>query len=376
MSIIEQEAKSILRKYKRIDSWFISRYGMNLYRGCLHNCVYCDGRAEKYQVTGDFGKDIVVKINAVEVLDRELDPQRRGKPLVPGFIILGGGVGDSYQPVEGTYHLAHRTLELLLKRHWPVHILTKSTDIKNDFDLIKRVNEDSRALVSFSFSSTDDSVSKIFEPGVPSPTDRLHTISELSDKGIDCGMFLMPVIPFITDKWDMLEQTVQDAKKAGVKYIVFGGMTLKDGRQKKHFYRLLREMYPDLLIEYEHIYRGNRWGQAIRQYYQSLNMPLVELSKRYQMPLRIPGALFSDVISENDRVVVILDQIHYLLQIRGKRSPYGYAAHQIAQITTPLSQIVYSIRDIPGVGKQIEQAINEIIISGSSSLYEKLMYHF
>jgi hypothetical protein len=188
-------------------------------------------------------------------------------------------------------------------------------------------------------------------------------------------MFLMPVIPFITDSWDMLEQTVQDAKKAGVKYIVFGGMTLKDGGQKQHFYRRLKEVYPDLMIEYEHIYRGNKWGQAIPQYYQSLNAPVVELSKRYQIPLRIPSALFSDVVPENDRVVVMLDQMHYLLQIRGQRSPYGYAAHQIAQIITPLSQIVYSIRDIPGVGKQIEQVINEIIKSGSSSFYEKLMYH-
>jgi hypothetical protein len=187
-------------------------------------------------------------------------------------------------------------------------------------------------------------------------------------------MFLMPVIPFITDTWAMLEQTFKDAKKAGVNYIVFGGMTLKEGRQKQYFYRLLKERYPDLLIEYEHIYRGNTWGQAISQYYQSLNAPVIELSKRYQIPLRIPNHLFSDVIPENDRVVVILDQMHYLLQIHGQRSPYGYAAHQIAQISTPLSQIVHSIREIQGVGTQIERVINDIITIGSTSLYDKLMY--
>ena len=74
MNIKEIEAKTILRKYKKIDSWFVSRYGMNLYRGCSHNCVYCDGRAEKYQVEGEFGKNVVVKTNAVDILRRELDP--------------------------------------------------------------------------------------------------------------------------------------------------------------------------------------------------------------------------------------------------------------------------------------------------------------
>ena len=133
MTIIAKEAKSILRKYKRIDSWFISRYGMNLYRGCLHDCAYCDGRAEKYQVAGNFGQDIVVKTNAIEILRRELNPHRRRIPLTRGFIILGGGVGDSYQPVENTYHLARKTLELLYQYHWPVHILTKSTRVRPIF---------------------------------------------------------------------------------------------------------------------------------------------------------------------------------------------------------------------------------------------------
>lgn len=81
VNIREIEAKSILRKYKKIESWFLTCYGMNLYRGCQHNCVYCDGRSEKYQVGGEFGEDVVVKINAIEVLRRELDPRRKRTPL-------------------------------------------------------------------------------------------------------------------------------------------------------------------------------------------------------------------------------------------------------------------------------------------------------
>jgi len=100
MGIQETKAKTILLKRKRIDSWFISGCGMNLYRGCSHNCVYCDGRAEKYQIPGDFGQDIHVKTNAPELLEKELDPTRKRKSFNPGFILPGGGIGDSYQPLE------------------------------------------------------------------------------------------------------------------------------------------------------------------------------------------------------------------------------------------------------------------------------------
>jgi len=99
VTIREIEAKSILRKHKKNDSWFISHYGMNLYRGCSHNCVYCDGHSEGYYVDGEFGEDVAVKVNAIEVLRRELDPKRKRIPLKRSFIMVGGGVGDSCQPI-------------------------------------------------------------------------------------------------------------------------------------------------------------------------------------------------------------------------------------------------------------------------------------
>lgn len=115
----EIEAKSILRRQKRIDSWFVAPYGMNLYRGCTHGCVYCDGRSERYYVDGEFGRDVTVKINAVELLRRELDPARRRKALARGYVFLGGGVGDSYQSAEETYRLARGALEIMLERGRP-----------------------------------------------------------------------------------------------------------------------------------------------------------------------------------------------------------------------------------------------------------------
>ena len=80
--------------------------------------------------------------------------------------------------------------------------------------------------------------------GVPSPQERLETIAFFKEKGLACGMFLMPVIPFITDTKEVLEKTIQDAKDVGVDFIIFGGMTLKEGKQKEYFFNILQRYYP------------------------------------------------------------------------------------------------------------------------------------
>ena len=373
MAIREIEAKSILRKHKKIDSWFISRYGMNLYRGCTHNCVYCDGRSEAYYVDGEFGKDVTVKVNAIELLRRELDPRRKRVPFKRSFIILGGGVGDSYQPLERKYELTRKALELMYEYNFPVHMLTKSTLIKRDIDILKEINKQSRAIVSFSFSSVDDKISAVFEPGVPPPAERLQTISFFKNEGIACGMFLLPVIPFITDTPELLEQTVSKAKEAGVDFVIFGGMTLKEGRQQEYFYDALRKTHPELIAEYKNIYKGSEWGEATREYYGSISQRFNSIAQKYKMPKRMPLALYRDILEQNDLVVVILEHIDYLLKLEGKPSSFGYAAYSISQLKEPLSTMKGELQSIKGVNKAIELVILEILETGSSSYCEKLL---
>jgi DNA repair photolyase len=373
LTIKEIEAKSILRKHKKIDSWFLSRYNMNLYRGCTHNCVYCDGRAEGYYVEDEFGNDVAVKINALEVLRRELDPKRKRTPFKRGYVMVGGGVGDSYQPIEEKYELTRKTLALLSEKKFPVHILTKSTLVKRDVDILKKINENSKAIVSFSFSSTDEKLSRIFEPGVPSPRKRLETISFFKDKGIACGMFLLPVIPFITDTKEVMEKTIQDAQDAGVDFIIFGGMTLKDGKQKEYFLNVLQQYYPKLILEYQMIYQGSKWGEAIPDYYSQLHQTFNTLMKQYKIPKRIPPELYKVILSENDLVIVILEHLDYLLKLEGKKSPFGYAAYSLSQVQEPLSTMLNKLDTIKGVGKTTENIIREILNTGSSTFYERLL---
>ncbi len=373
MRVKEIRAKSILRRHKKIESWFVSRYGMNLYRGCTHNCVYCDGRAETYNVEGEFGSEVAVKVNALEVLSRELDPTRKRIPFRPGYVMVGGGVGDSYQPVEETYGLTRQVLELLCRMDWPIHILTKATLVERDLDLIKKINTQKRAIVSFSFSSVDDRISSVFEPGVPSPSKRLETMARIKKEGIACGMFLMPVIPFITDTPEKIEETIQKARSIGIDFIIFSGMTLKDGRQMDYFYSVLQRHYPDLVPQYYTIYGKDKWGRASGEYYGLIERIFLSLADKYKVSIRIPHHLYKDLIDQNDRVVVMLEHMDYVLRLRGHSSPYGYAAYSISRIKEPLSAMQGSLRSLKGVGKVTETIVREVLRTGTSSYYKRLM---
>lgn len=373
MNITEIEAKSILRKHKKIDSWFLSRCGMNLYRGCTHNCVYCDGRAEGYHVEGEFGDDVTVKTNALEVLRRELDPPRRRTPLPRGFVVVGGGVCDSYQPAELKYGLTRGALQIIAEHHLPVHMLTKSTHIERDLDLLKTINADTRAIVSFSFSSTNDELSRMLEPGVPSPSRRLKTIERFRNEGIACGMFLLPVIPFITDTSQLMEEAIRKARDAGVEFVIFGGMTLKDGRQRDHFMSIVNRECPEVAVRYDGIYTGSKWGEPRREYCDPLNMRFWAVANKLGMPVRMPLRIFREWLGKPDLAVVLLEHIDYLLRLQGKASHFGYAAHVLSQLHEPLPSQPGELRKIKGISEAAEAIILEILQTGTSLYYEQLV---
>lgn len=374
MAVIEIKAKSILRKHKRVDSWFVSRYGMNLYRGCLHDCAYCDGRAERYNVQGEFGKDITVKTNALEILDRELDPTNKRVPLKRGYIMVGGGVGDSYQSVEKRYELTRGALELALKYEYPVHILTKSTLVKRDIDLIQQIHQKAGALVSISFSSVDEKISNILEPHVPPPNERLQVLSEMKKAGIPCGMFLMPAIPYISDSPEYFEEAVKASRNVGVTYIIFSGMTLKQGRQEDRFLSVIKMNFPELIQRYQWLYQqSGKWGNPREDYIIPIQQSFDKIARRYRMPQRIPSGLFKRQMDDNDRVVVILEQMDYLLKTKGEKSPFGYAAYVISQLKEPLSQFSGDLKQLKGINSVTEGIIREVISTGTAAHYKHLM---
>jgi DNA repair photolyase len=317
MAVSEIQAKSILRRMRRLDSWFIAKAGMNLYRGCGHDCAYCDGRAEKYQVTGNFGGDIQVKVNAVELLVKELGLPPLDQPeLLPvaaqqagGFLLLGGGVGDSYQPAEMRFGMARKVLQLLAAHALPVHVLTKSDLVLRDIDLLKRIDDAAGALVSFSLSSVDDTLCSALEPGASPPSRRLGAIASLRRAGIHAGVFLMPVIPFLTDTTECIEESVRAAKNAGAEYVVFGGMTLKGGRQSDHFLSAIRRLGPDLAARIQRLYPGPAtgqpdWGSAPPAYYTDIERRFASAARACRTPCRIPTELYDRTVTAEEKAMV------------------------------------------------------------------------
>jgi hypothetical protein len=250
--------------------------------------------------------------------------------------------------------------------------LTKSTLVERDLDLIKKINQRSRAIVSFSISSADDEISGIFEPGVPSPSARFATLELFKREGIACGAFLMPVIPFITDTYPMIENVVKKTEDTGLDFIIFGGMTLKTGRQRDYFLNVLKRHYPELMSEYARIYPGNKWGNAVTPYYISVSQVFNAAASKYRMPKRIPVHLFRDILEENDLVTVILEQLDYLLRLKDVKSPYSYAAYSISRLERPISTLK-SLREMKGVGKTTESIIQEIIKTRTSVYYENML---
>jgi len=373
MAIKEVSAKSVLIKRPAIDSWFLSRYGMNLYRGCSHNCSYCDGRAESYYVEGDFAKDIEVKVNAPELLDKALNPARKRKPLRKTYLSIGGGVSDSYQPLEKKYEITRKILKVINRYDFPVYILTKSSLIERDIDLLKEIQSHHQVLISMSFSSVSDEISGVFEPGCTPPSRRLETLKKLRDSGIATGVFLMPVIPGITDKYEHIRNSMKAFKDAGVSFVLFGGMTLKDGRQKLHYYKTISNYDPTLISGYDQIYPGHKYGSALTKYYLKITRFYNETAKEFAIPRRVPARFYEDIFDENDLVAVILQNLDYLHMIDGIDSEYKYASHTIARLNKPLSQMMNNLSSLKGVGKSSENIIREIIETGKCVCFDSMV---
>ncbi len=370
------QAKSILIRRKTLDPWFISRAGMNLYRGCSHDCAYCDGRSENYRVEGDFARDVVYKHNAVDILTRELDPRRRRKEFRPGFVFIGGGVSDSWQKAEARTGLTRRVLELFRVFPQPLLLLTKSALILRDLKLLVELNRQARVVIGVSISSMHEKVSAVMEGGASLPKERLDVIRQARNSGLAAGVMLMPIIPLISDRPALLDESYAAAKEAGAQFVMAGPMTLKAGRQQNHFMAVLEKYFPDIAASYGPVYSTmDRWGNPSPEYLEYWGNVVHRTALRYGMPRRIPSHLFPDNLSTAEKVSVMLGQMDGLLRERGLSSSFGRASRSLAALSLPLEDPAAwkSLRSLSGVGPSGERVIKQILDTGTSPAYERLL---
>lgn len=288
----EIAVKSVLNKTRKRDSWFLDDYTVNLYSSCSFNCLYCYIRGSKYGT--NLEQSLSVKTNAIELLDKQLG--NRAKKGQYGIIVLSSAT-DPYLQIEKKYELTRQALEVILKHRFPVHMITKSNLITRDFDLLKEIDKTAilpkdlesplgrGVIVSFSFSTIDDSVGAIFEPGATSPSDRLSAVNTLVGGGFLTGISMMPLLPYISDTSEHLHKMFGTFQKANVDYVLPATITLfGQGKadSKTLMLKAIEKNYPELLEKYVRFFDNST--EMPHYYRNAFYKKMKELSAEYDIP--------------------------------------------------------------------------------------------
>jgi DNA repair photolyase len=213
--------------YARRTHWFLDQDGVN-----------------------NWGSRIFVKVNAPGVLRREL-----AQPSWTREEVHLGTATDPYQPAEGSYKISRQILEVLLAARTPVDIVTRSTMVVRDVDLLTRMTAGPGAMVCFSIATMDAAVAREIEPDVPPPLRRLEALRVLAQAGVPVAVLLAPVIPGITDHPKQLAAVVIAAKDYGASLLWTNALHLGDVTRQA-FFQYLERKRPELIPEYERMYRG------------------------------------------------------------------------------------------------------------------------
>ncbi len=229
-----------------------AKNGMNIYRGCLHGCIYCDSRSLCYQMKHKF-EDIEVKANAVELLENALR-RKRNKCMIGT-----GAMSDPYMPIEEKLGNMRKCLEVIERYGFGVTMITKSTKVLRDLDLLKKINEKSKCVVQITLTTYDEDLCRIVEPNVETTYERFRALKILRDNGIPTVVWLCPILPFINDTEENIRGILDYCVRAKVKGIInFDmGVTLRDGN-REYFYKKLDEHFPGLKEKYIRMY-GNSY---------------------------------------------------------------------------------------------------------------------
>ncbi|MEV6103951.1 Rv2578c family radical SAM protein [Streptomyces sp. NPDC051940] len=231
---------------------------VNPYRGCSHACVYCFARKTHSYLDLDtglgFDSQIVVKVNAGDLLRRELAAKR----WHGAHIAMGTNV-DCYQRAEGRYALMPRILAALRDYANPFSILTKGTLILRDLPLLKESAQVTEVGVAVSVGFLDQELWRTVEPGTPAPQRRLDVVRTLTAHGIGCGVLMAPVIPFLSDSPEQLRATVRAIAAAGATSVTPLVLHLRPGA-REWFMAWLAEHHPHLVHRYRTMYAGGSYA--------------------------------------------------------------------------------------------------------------------
>jgi DNA repair photolyase len=251
-------------------------YGMNVYRGCTHGCIYCDSRSSCYHFTHPF-EDIEVKQNAPVLLEKALKSKRHK------CMIGTGSMSDPYMHCESKVRLTRKCLEVILENGFGAAVQTKSDRILQDLDLLDEINRSAKCVVQMTLTTYDDDLCRILEPNVCNTKRRLEVLEIMQQRGIPTIVWITPILPFINDSAENISSILYQCAEAGVRGIIdFGmGLTLREG-SREYYYAALDRHFPGLKERY------------IRRYGNSYELPspnAKELSILFQKICRENGMM-------------------------------------------------------------------------------------
>lgn len=254
-------AKSALNRVNAPSMPFL--WSLNPYRSCSHSCPYCYARAYHEWLELDAGADfdtrILVKENLPELLSREL-----ARPSWRGELVAIGTAVDPYQPAEGKYRLTRGVVEVLVERSNPFSILTKSTLALRDLELFVEAAQRTDVSVNFSIGTLDPEVWKMTEPGTPHPQRRIEAVAKLTDAGVPSSVLVAPLLPGLSDRPDQIAAVERACREAGAHSVSRIRLHLRPG-VKQHFMGWLALKRPDLVPEYERLYRDRAYLSSPRR---------------------------------------------------------------------------------------------------------------
>jgi len=282
-------AKQVLNRVK-VESMPFD-WSINPYRGCAHGCSFCYARGFQSflgkEPNDEFQNHIFLKTNAADALERQLAriaksygarPEATG-PLV-GSVAIGTAT-DPYQPIEGKAGITRSILAVLAKYRVPTSVTTRSPLILRDVDLLERMDVTS---INISVSTLDPDVTRKLEPATPNPAKRLETVEALAARGLPAGVFIAPILPFLTDDEASLDALFASAKRRGAAFAMTSLLRLSPD-VKPWYFRTLEMHFPELTRRYAALYDK---AYARADYAESMRTLLARLSAKHGLDGRVP----------------------------------------------------------------------------------------
>lgn len=245
-----------------------TRHCFDPYTNCEFNCVYCNTGISQPEAFQDKTPTICVATNAPQVLANELKQvKHRG--------VLNMGVAtDIYQPAEEKFQVTRQLLEVLRDYKCPFALGTKSDLILRDLDIIQEASKNAWCCTSLSIATLDKKIAQQLEPNASPPKNRLDAVRKLSDAGLTVGIWAAPLLPYLTDTDENIENVIEAAVESGAKFVL--GVST-DTRNSNRFKQFLAKNYPRLVPKYEKLYN---WKQKPQNYYPNESY-LYSLYKRF-----------------------------------------------------------------------------------------------